>query len=549
MNMIYYNDESVLERNDSMTQSSGMKTYVSGVALLTLAMLFVKVLSMVYRIPFQNLVGDEGFYIYQQVYPFVAFFVTWTASGLAIAVSRILAESPHSSKTLLPLLFRYLSAIGIVLFVVLFSCASFFAEMMGDLQLAPLLRIGSFIALTIPFLAIYKGLAQKNGDMKTLASSQVIEQLVRVILILCSAYMLLYWHQSLYTVGAFATYATVFGEVVGILWLISSVKTNSQNMKRQLIPWKEKMHIMKRLTIYSIGISLSSLLLILFQLVDSFTIFDQLKDSGMGIVEAMETKGIYDRGQPLVQVGLVLASSLAMAVVPLITIEMKRRRVKEAEKYMRLTFNVSVMIGVAATVGLMCVMPYMNAMMFKTDALSMTLSLFVLQIVWLSIIMPMMAVLQGLGYTKHPSLLLIAGLIVKLLCNELFVASFGIIGAAVASNIGLALSAIGLLLFLKKVTSVQFVQRSFVKGLFTATIGMLIAVVIWEIGLVYCTNQIGMPMRWQATFVALSGVCIGAFVFLLIATKREVLSVRDWFVLPFGRKVAAFQLYVNRNKK
>ena len=361
-----------------MAQQSGMKSYVSGVALLTLAMLFVKVLSMVYRIPFQNLVGDEGFYIYQQVYPFVAFFVTWTASGLAIAVSRILAESPHTSRTLIPIIFRYLSVIGIVLFILLFSFSSLFAEMMGDLQLMPLLRIGSFVALTIPFLAVYKGIAQKNGDMKTLATSQVVEQTVRVLLILCSAYVLVYWHQSLYTVGAFATYATVLGEVVGILWLIWYVQNTQTTDQKQRIPRKEKLHIVKRLTIYSIGISLSSLLLILFQLVDSFTVFEQLKDSGMAMLEAMETKGIYDRGQPLVQVGLVLASSLAMAVVPLITIEMKRRRVREAEKYMRLTFNVSVMIGVAATAGLIAVMPYMNTMMFKTDALSGVLSLFVL---------------------------------------------------------------------------------------------------------------------------------------------------------------------------
>ena len=63
-----------------MSKRNGMKAYAQGVMILTLAMLFVKVLSMVYRIPFQNLVGDEGFYIYQQVYPFVAVFMTWTAS-------------------------------------------------------------------------------------------------------------------------------------------------------------------------------------------------------------------------------------------------------------------------------------------------------------------------------------------------------------------------------------------------------------------------------------------------------------------------------------
>lgn len=36
-----------------------VKGYAKGVALLTMAALFVKVLSMVYRVPFQNLVGTK----------------------------------------------------------------------------------------------------------------------------------------------------------------------------------------------------------------------------------------------------------------------------------------------------------------------------------------------------------------------------------------------------------------------------------------------------------------------------------------------------------
>ena len=37
--------------------------------VLTIASFIAKVLSALYRIPLQNLVGDEGFYVYQQVYP------------------------------------------------------------------------------------------------------------------------------------------------------------------------------------------------------------------------------------------------------------------------------------------------------------------------------------------------------------------------------------------------------------------------------------------------------------------------------------------------
>ena len=71
------------------SQNLGMKNYMKGALLLTMAALIVKILSAVYRVPYQNLVGDQGFYVYQQVYPFISFFVVWTASGFAVAISKM----------------------------------------------------------------------------------------------------------------------------------------------------------------------------------------------------------------------------------------------------------------------------------------------------------------------------------------------------------------------------------------------------------------------------------------------------------------------------
>lgn len=529
---------------------SNVKQYAKGVMTLTLAMLFVKVLSMVYRIPFQNLVGDEGFYIYQQVYPFVAVFMTWTASGLAVAISRILSESDEPQQQLMNIMMRYLTALAIVLFVLLYSLAEFFATMMGDSGLVPLLKAGSYIALTIPMLALYKGYAQATGALDVVAKSQVVEQIVRVAIILIGTWLVMRVGASLYAAGEVATVGTVVGEIAGVLLLYVLMRKQGVRVsfKRSTIPRKRQLHLMKRLAIYSVGISLSSLLLILFQLVDSFTIFEALKRH-MSIPAAMAEKGAYDRGQPLVQVGLVLASTLAMAVVPLITNAMKRFDKAEAARFMGLTYRVSVLIGVAASVGLVLVMPYMNVMMFKTTALSNVLSLYVIQILWLSIIMPMMAVLQGLGYTKHPSLLLIGGLIVKLLCNDVFIQSFGIAGAALASNLALALTAFALVRFLKKVYPVRLTTFSFTSGLVVSTVAMAIAVELWIAGIKLIDAAIYMPPRLSATLTAISAIVVGALVFLMVSTKRTVLSVDDWYVLPLGRHVAAFQLYVNRVKK
>lgn len=46
-----------------------LKTMMNGAVLLSVAALIAKVLSAVYRVPFQNMVGNTGLYVYQQVYP------------------------------------------------------------------------------------------------------------------------------------------------------------------------------------------------------------------------------------------------------------------------------------------------------------------------------------------------------------------------------------------------------------------------------------------------------------------------------------------------
>ena len=43
------------------------ETAFNGVVILTLALIIVKILSAIYRIPYQNVLGDDGLYAYQQI--------------------------------------------------------------------------------------------------------------------------------------------------------------------------------------------------------------------------------------------------------------------------------------------------------------------------------------------------------------------------------------------------------------------------------------------------------------------------------------------------
>ena len=130
---------------------------------------------------------------------------------------------------------------------------------------------------------------------------------------------------------------------------------------------------------------------------------------------AMETKGVYDRGQPLVQMGILIASTLALAIVPLIAHHAVKKTGRGELPFIRLTFRTAFLFGWAAAAGLALVLPYINEMLFETRDGSTALIIFVIQIFWLSLILPLTAMLQGAGKVKVPALLLIVGLVVKII--------------------------------------------------------------------------------------------------------------------------------------
>ena len=51
-----------------MTNKGGV-SFIKGAAILGAGALISKLLGALYRIPYQNITGDLGYYVYTQVYP------------------------------------------------------------------------------------------------------------------------------------------------------------------------------------------------------------------------------------------------------------------------------------------------------------------------------------------------------------------------------------------------------------------------------------------------------------------------------------------------
>ncbi|WP_432353761.1 putative polysaccharide biosynthesis protein [Sporosarcina sp. A2] len=524
-----------------------MKAFMKGASILTISALIVKLLGAIYRVPFQNLVGDKGFYIYQQVYPFVGIFIIWTTYGAAVGISKLLADTqiPEKRRAILKLSFIYLSVLSVIAFAALFLGAPVIASLMGDIELAPLLRTGAYVLLVMPFLAVFKGTYQSRGEMIPIAVSGVGEQGIRVAIILIGTWLAVQSQASLYETGTIAVFGAVVGQTAGVvilaLWSCKSYKAPFVTVSL------DKKQVIKDLTLISLSVSASSLIILMYQMVDAFTILNLLTNSGLQEESAMTLKGIYDRGQPLVQLGSLIATTLAMAIVPLIAHHTAISGGRSAWPFVRLTFRVAILFGWAAAIGLAVLLPQVNVLLFETNEGSFALAVFCIQIFWLSLVLPLCAILQGAGSGKIPAVLLLIGLSVKIVANVLLVPRFGITGAAFAGNIGFAVTAVGLLVYFKRLWPERLAPGRFYGWILIATVAMLAVVESWLT--ISNTLPANLGSRLGAAQSALPAVVLGATVFLILVMKSRVLAEKDWYLLPFGKRLAQVQLLLTKKRR
>src|SRR5699024_12870143 len=123
---------------------------VKGAFLLTLAGFIGKLLSAGYRIPLQDLTGDVGFYIYQQVYPILGMVLVLGLYGFPSAISRLTAEMEEAGKgrsfrSFVVPVFIILFGLVTVLSFSMYISAPFLSDWIGDHQLESIYRLAAQI--------------------------------------------------------------------------------------------------------------------------------------------------------------------------------------------------------------------------------------------------------------------------------------------------------------------------------------------------------------------------------------------------------------------
>ncbi|GAE27707.1 hypothetical protein JCM9140_3863 [Halalkalibacter wakoensis JCM 9140] len=514
---------------------------LKGVALLSAAALLAKILSAAYRIPYQNMAGDIGYYVYQQIYPLYGIIMTLAMYGFPVALSKHRAEltaigAYEDAKKVTSFLFYGLLLVAFASWLFIYSFAPAIAKLMGDEQLSGPIQAMSFVLLLLPFLSIGRGYHQGEGQLVPTAVSHVMEQLVRVTLILSFTYYFVRSGYDAYQIGAGAAYGSFFGGIVGFVVLLFVTKAVS--LKQLVHPgefwdinfWRQHSPMFK----HSIFICLSALMFVLIQLVDAFTVVRFLQMSGEYPEMTYQIKGIYDRGQPLIQLGTVLTTTLTLALVPLISKAVAEDNVALAKKYQSLSYRLTVLIGGAATVGLAVIIEPTNHMLFTNENGSDVLGVLSFAIIFSSLFVTVSAVLQGYNLSFVPAIAVVIGIGIKLLLNILLIPMFSTMGAAWSTVISIAAMVVYLIYILHKKGHLFMGELVAYGRIGLVMLFMLMVTVVWKSGLTAFSPLEG---RMGDAVIAVSSAIVGGLVVMVCLFSFSVFTEDEWKQIPKINKI------------
>lgn len=243
--------------------------FLEGAYIATSCIIISKILGVIYVIPFYKIIGEQGGTLYGYAYNIYNIFLIISTAGIPLAISKLTSEyntlNMKDKKTrMYKLAIKAIMIFSIIAFLICFIFAPQLSNLIiGELEggntlkdVTFVIRLISFALLVIPFLSIERGYLQGHRYIKEPSISQVIEQIVRIAVILIGSYLCTYTFglPTRYAVGI-SVFAACLGGVATFIYLNNIVKKNKTQIGLDIKPKttkKEDKEIIKKIIFYSI---------------------------------------------------------------------------------------------------------------------------------------------------------------------------------------------------------------------------------------------------------------------------------------------------------
>lgn len=347
-------------------------SFMQGAFIATFGIVLSKILGIIYVIPFYSIIGEQGGALYGYGYSIYSIFLGISQAGIPLAISKIVSEYNvlgyyEAKRRTFKLGKKVLSILGIISFIIMFIFAKPLAliiignikggNTVGDVTFV--IRVISTAVLVVPFLSIYRGYLQGHKYITPTSISQVLEQIVRVTVIVGGSFLTLkVLNLSLTDAVGVAVFAATVGALTSYFYLFLKVKRNRKILEKDTLkveqPKITDKEIINKIIIYAFPFIMIDVFKSLINSVDVFMLVKVLVN-GIGYTahDAEAVMSVVSTwGQKINMIIASVATGLMVSLIPNLTASFVKKDMKDVNLKINQTLQWLLFFTIPMTCGL-----------------------------------------------------------------------------------------------------------------------------------------------------------------------------------------------------
>ena len=518
------------------------QTFLGATATLGLAVIVVKIIGALYKIPLNNILGDEGVTYFNASYKIYSFLLSLSTAGLPVALSKLVAESRalgkyNQSRKLLRLSLILFTAIGAVGTAIMFFFTDELAALMNNsLAYAPIKAL-SFSVVCVCMMSAFRGYTQGSENMVPSAISQVIEAVFKLVVGLALAWYLVDAGLGLSMGAAGAIMGVTISTVLALGYMVvNHLRHRNDTPASTDVPQRYRT-LLKRLLAIGIPITIGASGMSLITLIDQSLIMGRLQDV-LGLTEraAAALNGQYEFSMTLFNLPSSFIPPITMSLVPAVSAALTRRDHRRVGKLVNTSLRLTTLLAFPAGVGLSVLAGPILILLYPAQYDAAVAATYHLQIlglasVFVCVMLLTNAILQAHGLAKVPIITMFIGGVVKVVANYMLVGNpnINIKGAPIGTLVCYALICLLNLICINRVlVNRPSYAQLFLKPLL-ATAGMAVTAKV-------AYDLLSAPLG--SSLATLGAIALAAAVYAVLVVLLRIITKEDLEMLPKGEKLA-----------
>ena len=531
-------------------------SFIKGAAILTVAGLICKVIGLLIRVYALKIIGLDGMFYYELVFPTYSWLLIISSSGIPTAISRMVAERAgvgnyDGARRVFRRSLLLLFIIGAVTTAAMFFGAPLFGTYLlhgGEgavLALRALAPALVFVSVICAFRGYLQGLQRMTGT----SVSQLAEQVFKFIfgLLLAGILMRRYAGSPMqYAAGAAGLLLGVtISEALALVTIVLFYLGTKGKYIALINDPNPNERILGPMLAIAVPITLGASILPLANMLDTWMIKPLLGFAGMTEQDAqLNFTALCTHVRSIINLPATLTVGVAMSVVPAISTARVRSDKSGVQHLSLLSLKIAMALGIPCAVGLCVLAKPIISMLYPdppqaVDVAAPLMRVAAFTVVFISLVQSATGALQGVGQPRLPMWFLLIGGVTKIIVNLIFIpmAKVNILGAVLSNLACFGVAGILDTFALLRVTKAKLnVLDTFLKPIAASA---LMGAAAWGVHHLLSGMQIfqgPLTSRIATVLAVLAAIVTYAVFTLLFAmfTKEELAYI------PGGRKLARF---------